>query len=69
MLASSAARPFRKSCSSRDVNVEKEEMLQSEGKSEFKKLPSETAHNCTCLQSAPTQGHPCGGKDPNDFYL
>lgn len=43
MLASSAARPFRKSCSSRDVNVEKEEMLQSEGKSEFKKLPSETA--------------------------
>ena len=43
MLASSAARPFRKSCSSWDVNVEREEMLQSEVNSEFKKLPSETA--------------------------
>lgn len=42
ILASNAARPFLKSCSSRDVNVENEEMLQSDIKSEWRKLLSAT---------------------------
>ena len=43
-------------------------------KSEHVLLIKATIRDCPplhvlCLQSAPAQGHPRGGKNPNDFYL